>query len=298
MYNENVKEGFIKDYLKSRVVAKTSLYSLFKKVAPHEEKLDKDCSKFTEEEIIEMYKVFCARSYYVLLNYNVMLKAYCTWMKHYHGLVNDIAYENITTDIVKSLISEDAKKILTREEITEIEDQLYNWSDKAIVELLFLGVAGKNMEDIYSVSSECIIGDCLVVNGKKFPLTDRLQELLPKAFAETEIMSYGDTMRVVKVTGQGRIYKERSNARGVTSDDAKFRFFYRKIQIFRDYLGMPGLTMKNIAAAGLWHYLTCGMEETGLDLRGFLKTKAGEELAVRYGFSKDYYLETICAKYE
>ena len=48
-----MKEGFVKDYMRSRVVAQTSLYSLFRKVEPYEEKFDKDCSRFTEEEILE-----------------------------------------------------------------------------------------------------------------------------------------------------------------------------------------------------------------------------------------------------
>lgn len=298
MKNENLKEGFIKDYLRSRVVAQTSLYSLFKKVSPYEHKFKKDCSEFTEEEILQMYKEFMARSHYVLLNYNVILKAYCAWKKYYHGLENDIAYENITTDMARSLIPDDAKRVLTREEVTEIEDQLLNEADKAIVELLFIGVSGKNMEDIYAVSDECIKGDLLVVNGKEFPLTDRLKELLPKAFAEIETISYGDTMKIVPVNGKGRIYKERANTKGIDTDDAKFRYFYRKIQLFRNHLGIPGLTMKNIAASGLWYYLNRGMNETGLDLRSFLRTEAGKTIATRYGFSKDYYIENVYAKYE
>ena len=298
MYNEKEKEGFIKDYMRTRVVAQTSLYSLFRKTEPYERKLNKDCSEFTEKEILQMYKEFEARSHNVLLNYNVILKAYCAWRKYYCKTEGDIAYENITIDKTKGLISDDAKRLLTREEIIDIEDQLYNDIDKAIIELLFIGVAGKNMEDIYSVSESCVEENTLVVNGKRYPMTDRLIDILPKAFEETEIMSYGNTMKIVKVVGVGRIYKERSNARGVDSDDAKFRYFYRRIQLFRNYLDIPGLTMKNIAASGLWHYLSRGMEETGLGLRGFLKTKSGEELATRYGFSKDYYLENICAKYE
>ena len=297
MYNENLKEGFIENYLRSRVVAKTSLYSLFRKVEPYEDLLQKDCSEFTKEEILKMYKEFEARSHYVLLNYNVILKAYCAWKKHYYGLENDIAYDSITTEIARGLISDDAKKILSREEIIEIEDQLYNDVDKAIVELLFIGVAGKNMEDIYSVSEECVNGNFLVVNGREFPLNDRLKVILPKAFAETKITSYGDTMKVVQVDGKGRIYKERANARGIDSEDAKFRYFYRRIQLFRSYLGIPGLTMKNITASGLLYYLKCGMSESNLDLRSFLRTQEGKEIAVRYGFSQDYYVENVYAKY-
>ena len=72
------KEEFIKDYMRSRVVAKTSLNSLFKKTTQYEEKYGKDCSQFTENEIIEMYTDFQAKSVYVLMNYNTILKAYFT----------------------------------------------------------------------------------------------------------------------------------------------------------------------------------------------------------------------------
>lgn len=297
MYNEVLKEGFIKDYMRTRVVAQTSLYSLFRKVEPYEEKLNKDCSEFTEEEILKMYGEFQARSHNVLLNYNVILKAYCAWKRHYCKTENNIAYDSITTDMTRALIPDDAKRVLTREEVTEIEDQLYNWTDKAVVELLFTGVAGKNMEDIYSISEECVKGELLIVNGKEFPLTDRLKELLPKAFSETEITSYGDTMKIIPVNGKGRIYKERANARGIDTDDAKFRYFYRRIQLFRNYLNIPGLTMKNIAASGLLHHLKCGMNETSLDLRNFLRTEEGKKIAIRYGFSQDYYVENVYAKY-
>lgn len=298
MYQNEMKEGFIKDYMRARVVAQTSLYSLFRKTQPYEETLNKDCSQFTVDDITQMYKEFAARSYYVLLNYNVILKAYCAWRQYHYKDVPFIAYDEITTDMARALVPDDAKKVLSREEVLEIEDQLYNWSDKAIVELLFEGVSGKNMEDIYAVSQECIHNNMLVVNGKRFPMTDRLRELLPKAFAETEIMSYGDTMRVAKVIGSGRIYKERANARGVDTEDAKFRFFYRKIQLFRDYLGIPGLTMKNLQAAGIVYHLRTGMETSGLSLKAYLLTEEGTALMEQYGYFSEHRVDNIIARYK
>ena len=104
-------------------------------------------------------------------------------------------------------------------------------------------------------------------------------------------------MKIVEVNGKGRIYKERPNARGIDTEDSRFRWVYRRIQLFRNYLDLPGLTMKNIQSSGLWYYLNLGMKETGLDARSFLKTKDGEKLAKRYGFS-DYWVDNICAKYE
>ena len=181
MYQNEMKEGFIKDYMRSRVVAKTSLYSLFRKVEPYEEKLGKDCSRFTKEEILEMYKEFGAKSIYVLLNYNTILKAYCAWMKHYHGLENEITYEEINTDMVKPLVAENANKTLSREEIIEIEDQLYNWTDKAIVECLWEGLSGNSMRDLVGLEESMINHkekQIHLPDGRVFDLTSRLYELL------------------------------------------------------------------------------------------------------------------------
>lgn len=294
MFNEAQKETFIKEYLRSKVVAETSLYAIFKKTEDFEEKLNKDVSKFTRDEILDMLAKFKAKSINSLLNYTIVLKHYSRFV---FGEVGTNAYESIGKADVSDMIDKTANILLTREELDDIEYQLLNWVDKAIVELLWEGVSGKNMNDIYSVTEECIRGNKLCVNDKEFFMTNRLKELLPKAFAETEAMSYGNTMRISQVIGKGRIYKERPNTRGVDSDDVHFRFFYRKIQVFRDYLGIPGLTMKNIAASGLWYYLQCGMKEKGLGLREFLKTDQGAMLAKQYGFG-DYYVDNICQKYE
>ena len=295
MFNEAQKETFIKEYLRSKVIAETSLYAIFKKTEDFEEKLNKDVSKFTRDEILDMLAKFKAKSINSLLNYTIVLKHYSRFV---FGVVGTNAYESIGKADVADMVDKNANILLTREELDDVEVQLLNWVDKAIIELLWNGVAGKNMEDIYSVSEDCVQGNILRVNEKEFPMTDRLRELLPKAFAETELMSYGNTMRVIEVNGKGKIYKERPNARGIDTPDIRFRWVYRKIQIFRDYLDMPGLTMKNIAASGLWHYLQLCIEKTKLDLRTFLRTKEGKELAMRYGFSESYYIDNICQKYE
>ena len=295
MFNKAQKERFIKEYLRSKVIAETSLYAIFKKTEDFEEKLNKDVSKFTRDEILDMLAKFKAKSINSLLNYTIVLKHYSRFV---FGAVGTNAYESIGKADVSDMVDKNANILLTREELDDVEVQLLNWVDKAIIELLWNGVAGKNMEDIYSVSEDCVQGNILRVNEREFPMTDRLRELLPKAFAETELMSYGNTMRVIEVNGKGKIYKERPNARGIDTPDIRFRWVYRKIQIFRDYLDMPGLTMKNIAASGLWHYLQLCMEKTKLDLRTFLRTKEGKELAMRYGFSESYYIDNICQKYE
>ena len=301
MYQNEMKEGFIKDYMRSRVVAQTSLYSLFRKVEPYEETLGKDCSCFTEEEILNIYAEFRARSYHVLLNYNVILKAYCAWMKHYHGLDNDIAYENITTDMVRPLVSEDAKRVLSREEVIEMEDQLYNWTDKAIVEALFEGLSGNSMKDLTCVELHMIdqkSKQLHLPDGRLFDLTDRLCELLVAACKETEYVCYGETMRVKKMIGANKLYKERDNAHTADSDDRFFRWVYRRIMNYKKHLGINNLTMKNLQTAGMTFYLKQGMEENGLGLKEFLLTDAGAKLMDKYNYFSEHRIDNVISRYK
>lgn len=296
MYAEEQKESFIEEYLCSKIVAETSLYALFRKTEDFERKFNKDVSDFNKEEIISMLKGFKSRSVNSLLNYVIILKHYSRWVS---GIIGQNEYESIGKHDVINFIDKEASVLLNREDIDEIENQLLNWSDKAIVELLWNGIAGQSMKDIYSLSRDNVDFDnkIIITETSQYPLTKQLEDILIKAFDEDELISYGNTMRIIPVKGIGCIYKERANSTGISSDDAQFRYIYRKILIFRNYLDMPNITMKNIQASGLWHYIQIGMSKRGLGLREFLKTKDGEILAKRYGFG-DYWVDNIASKYD
>ena len=301
MYEMEMKEGFIKDYMRSRVVAKTSLYSLFKKVGPYEENFDKDCSQFTKEEILHIYNEFKAKSVYVLMNYNTILKAYCAWRKHYYGLKNEIAYEEITIDLLKPLIPKNANTILSREEITDIEEQAYNWTDKAIIECLWEGLSGNSMRDLVGIEKEMIDAESRQLHlpdGRVFDLTERLYQLLMNAFSETDYVCYGKSLKVKSLEGVGKLYKERDNAYAMDSDDKFFRWVYRKIMAIRKHVGISELTMKNIATSGMCHYLREGMNQTGLDLKTFLRTEMGEKLMDKYNYVSEYRIDNVTHRYK
>ena len=296
-----MKEGFIKDYLRSRVVARTSLYSLFRKTEPFEGQNKKDCSQFSKDEVLSMYSAFKAKSIYVLLNYNTILKAYCAWKRYYYKETVTESYENITIELIKPCVPEDSNKFLSREEITEIEDQLYNWTDKAILECLWEGISGPSMNDLVTINKNMVNAEEKLIyfsDGRIIHLTERLNEFLARAFDETEYMCYGSTLRVKKLIGAGRIYKERDNAHATDSDDRNFRWVYRKVQNFRDHVGIPGLTMKNIHISGMYHYLCKGMEETGLDLKSFLRSEDGKNLAAKYGFRSESYVDNLTHRFK
>lgn len=302
MYNSKRKEEFIKNYLQSRVIQKTTLYALFKKTAQFEEEYNKDCCIFTKDEALKMFFEFKSKSVYVLLNNNTVLKAYCAYMNYYHNMQSEVVYDNIGIEDLKPCVAESKNKLLTREDLLDIKNQLLNDVDKCIVELLWEGVSGNAMCDITDLHEGQLDRNkkqLRFADGRILRLTDELYEDIVNAFKQTEYLCYGESLRTKKLNGFGRLYKERDNSiGGLESEDRRFRWIYRKIKIYRDYVGMPWLTMKIISNSGFAHYLQQGMEETGLDIREFLKTDNGKELANRYGYTSQYAIDNLTQKYK
>lgn len=300
-YNEEVKTQFINDYMRSRVVAETSLSGLFNKTAAIEEEKDKDCSEFTQDEILDMYRRFNAKSVHVLENYNVHLKSYVGFCM-YKGLCTENNYTNISKHMLTGCISEEikAQKILTREQLDDIEDELYNYTDKAILECLWHGISGKSMDNLVSLDRSMISADKKYINlkdGSKVKLTKKLYEYLDKAFDEKEYMCYGRTIRVKELVGEDCLYKEMDNAYTADSDDKFFRWVYRRIKTYREYVDLPMLTMKNIQASGLLDAIQRGMKRNDMNLREFLHTEEGESLAAQYGYNLKFYVDVIANKF-
>lgn len=301
MYNENMKEGFCQDYLRSRIIQKTSLYGFFRKIEPYEEGLGKDVSEFNKQEALAMYTSLKSRSVYTLMNNNTILKAYCAWMKYHHNLKYDEIYEQITIDDLKPCVDKNANKVLSKEEIYEIEDQLLNYTDSAILQCLFEGIAGPSMRDITELNDSMLDkkNEQLVFpDGRTFNISSRLCGLLDKAFNEIKYVCYGSTMKVKKLDGKGKLFKDRDNVHAEDSDDKRFRMVYRKILVIKEYVGIKELTMKGIATSGLIYWLRKSLDETGLGLKEFLLTKDGDELMTRYGFESQFRVDNVIHRFK
>lgn len=300
MYQYEMKEGFIESYLRSRVVSKTSLYGLFRRLEYFESNANKDCSQFTKEEILKIFTEIKSRSIYTLLNNVVILKAYCRYMQYYHKANTTNAYEEITIEDLHPCVDAKASRLLSREEVIEIEDNLLNYTDAAIIECLFSGISGDSMRDITELDRTMLDKEnkCLIFpDGRVFDITDRLIDLLDKAFDEEDYLCYGETLRVKKLIGKGKLFKDRDNAHAVDSDDRRFRAVYRKIQIAREHVGIKELTMKTLASSGFLYYLKQGMKQTGLELKQFLKTEFGDRLMDRYGYTSEFRLDNVFHRY-
>lgn len=244
------------EYLRSKVVTPTTLNAVFKRVAPFERKLKKDVSKFNENEIVDMYQVMNFKTVKTLQNYNNYLKSYTLYMQHCKGGKYN-AYEHITKEMLQQCIDESVKanKYLSYDQFQDVKNDLLNYTDMAILECLWVGIAGKNLTDLTYLRKENInISNMTVTlkSGKVVKLYEELYNLLLKTFDETECVCYGSTIKVKPVMGAGALYKVRDNVYK-DSDDVRFRWIYRKIMTIREYLDIPELSMKTLHGVGMLH---------------------------------------------
>ena len=302
MYKEEQKEEFVSYYLSGRVIGENTPRTIFAFTEKFEKSKGKDVSTFTKEEILEMLRAKKYRSVYSVQNAIVLLKYYTEYIKSVgREFIENNNYKEITKDEMQACLDEIAVNslILSRQDIDNIQNDMFNYTDKAILECLFSGIAGQHLTDLTSLNYKSLdtkTKQLRLNDGKIIPISQKLCDLLVKAFAETEMISYGETLRVSKMSGIGNLYKEKANAYKTANDERKFRWVLRRVVIWREYFGIPILTMKTISTSGLVHAVKEGMKVTGLSLRDYLKSEYGKQLAMIWDFKAFDYVNVIYEK--
>lgn len=302
MYKQEQKEEFISYYKRSRSINETAPQTLFTFTESFENKNKRDISLFTKDEVLEVLKAKKYRALYAAQNTMVILK-------HYIEYIIGTRKEDIKYNVCKEITKEEIQScldmerinniILTREEIDDIQNHMFNYTDKAILECLFSGIAGNHLEDLTNLCAKQVDNrnKCIhFPDGRIIPISTKLCNLLKYAFDETEMVSYGETMRVSKVYGEKSLYKEKANTYKETNPERKFRWVLRRVVIWREYFDIPILTMKTISLSGLVHVIQNGLDQTGLSLRDYLKSEDGKKIAIIWGFKANDYVNVIYEK--
>ena len=309
MYTSETKiEDFVQEYMRSRIVAETTVRAVLKRATEYEYLFKKHFYQFTEDEILKMFKDAHVISDMSLQNWNNILRHASRWILYKQGDDTVNAYENITKDKVKECIDIDKKQsmILSREDVNRIQEDLYNWTDKAIFELLFLGVGGKWLRELCYLEEDQVSKENMMIyfrNGKKIPIDERGYHILHEAFHETEMMSYSAEPKVsiVKSVGIYKIKKntlyDNSNAKDEADAERRFRWAQRRLAIMRDYIGIP-MTSGSIQNSGLLHCIQQEVSETGMPFREFVISERGKALAKRYDYYSDLYAISIVEKFK
>ena len=300
-------EKFLQDYQRSRVIIETTTRATLNRAVGFERKFGKPFYQFTTDEALEMYESIHAISVVSLQNNNLVLKHAARWFAFQYGMEVSDTYETITKEQLGTVIDVEKQRsmILSREDVDNIQSNLLNAIDRAIVEMLFQGVGGESLKELtfMDVSNVDRANHTLYFRtGKSIPVTDWICDMLAEAFAEDELMSFGSTSRVSKVTGNG-LYKVRCNALSENADynskadvERKYRWVQRRLILMSQDLGIK-LTAGGISASGLLHHIQLGMKETGFSFKEFVKSEQARELARRYDIMSELYAQILVEKF-
>lgn len=306
--NEQEIEDFLKEYKRSRIIIETTVRATLNRAIEFEEKFGKPFYQFTIDEALEMYKSVHAISVVSLQNSNLVLKHAARWFAYQYNKTVNNTYEEMTKELLNEVVDVNKQRslILSREDINNLQDNLLNAIDKAIIEMLFLGAGGQWLKELTFLEMSQVDRKNHIIyfkTGKKIPITDDVYELLKEAFNEDELISFGSTNRISKVTGKW-LYKIRCNALSDNSDwnndedvARRYRFIQRRLLLVSKDLGIR-LTSGGLQSSGLLWHLQRGIEETGLEFREFVKSKHAEILARRYDIlSEEFFSQILIEKF-
>ena len=305
---EREVESFLNEYKRSRVIIDGTVRASLNRALEFERKFQKPFYEFTVDEILEMYKSTHAISDRSLQNTNLTLKHATRWMLDKKGMSVESPYEKVTKDLILDCVDATRKKnmVLTKDDLVEIQGDLLNWTDKGILQMLFLGAGANWLKELtFFDMSQTSRKDGLVYfrTGKTIPITEDDYVLIKNACNEEELISFGETSRISKVKSYG-LYKQRFNALSANDDptdeqdlERRFRFIQRRLLLISKDIGMQ-LTSGGIQTGGLLHHLKQGVEESGMTFREYVKTKEAKELARRYDILSDLYGQMLVDKFE
>ena len=305
---EREVEIFLEEYKRSRVIIEGTVRASLNRALEFERKFQKPFYEFTIDEILEMYRSTHAISDRSLQNTNLTLKHAARWMFDKKKLSTESPYEKVTKELILGCVDTKRKKnmVLTKDDLTEIQGELLNWTDKGILQMLFLGAGSNWLKELtFFDMSQVSRKEGLVYfrTGKTIPITEEDYVLIKNACEEEELISFGETSRISKVKSYG-FYKQRFNALSDNGDptdeqdlERRFRFIQRRLLLISKDIGMQ-LTSGGIQTGGLLHHLKQGIEESGMTFREYVKTEEARNLARRYDILTSLYSQILVDKFE
>lgn len=292
MYNESIKRRFITFKESHCNYPSTFFPGIFRISQKAEEALGKDLMDFDLDEIIEMYKIFDIASINRLRNIHCIYNQYASWCLREHlitGCQNH--FDEVTEIILESCINK-AKRdnsFITRKELTEMENELSNANDIALLECLFAGIKGQDLIEIRELKISDFDREKLVVNlctGRTLKVTDSFIDLMEES-SQQEIYQVlgspnGRTMSY-EPNPEGYVFRTLpGGAKGKTKGRSYNSFNLKLRRIFTYYSDLK-VTPVKMGFSGQVHFVGLKCNELGITPDQFFSNnELVKELEYRY----------------
>lgn len=296
MYNESIKERYIKEKNETTILPEKYLENLFKKTETFETEINKDVSSFTFYEINEMYKTWSLSSLSSLQVINSHLSLYTQWcllqslvpdsQNHYFEMNKENMMECINMFLVKS-------KVWTREQVINMTAQLPNASDKFLLLALFEGICGKEYCELSNLKKADFNGNEVeLCTGRTIRISNKLLYMAEEAIDTYEYYPVTADAKVSKIDfnpWDDKVIKDYHNTEDDTSSFQIGRRIYRKLKRIFAFLGVEHMSGNALIESGKIHFINQICKEREIGSVKYVFSKEGdEEIREQFGsnFSK------------
>ena len=301
--NDKTIEDFSNTILREKRICRTTLHSVLCRARAFEFAFEKPFYEFEIPEILEMYRDVNSISVRSLQNMNLFMKKASDFFSP-HG---KNSFDLITKDHLLLCLNDGKtdSHILSSQDIRNITDCLSNFTDKAIVLLLFLGAGGRKLREITFCDASCINQQKRIVTfntGKRLYLSEDELEIIKTALDEDELYSFDPSVPSTPMLSLG-IYKMRYNTKSENSNpenegdaERRYRFLQRRLMLIADFLEIA-LTPCALQTSGLLWNLKESVVREGMPFRKFVRTDTARALAARYDIRSRFVPQILVDKF-
>jgi hypothetical protein len=263
--NKELKERFFNKSLKTK--SEKSVNNM-KYIIGYAEKIEesygKDICQFTPSECDSLIMSYPNRSVKVISVTISILKQYVDYCIEQTDMVSDRInwFDGMTMNLEHYLNINNAEmKYLTRQQLNDIQDKLLvNAVDAVILELLFIGIKGFQLEDLLNLKKQNVFFDKIVLdNGRVININERTYNLIQDAIDEEKYIVNNGMSENTGRLATANFYREssyiiRPSGRSKPENFGLQGFRMRFISI-KKFIGNPHLTIGSIFDSGMLEYL-------------------------------------------
>lgn len=293
MYNEEIKEEYSQYKEATTILPEGHLKKLFELTSGLETELDKDICNFTVNEIERFYSRINSPSVERLVVLNSSLRQYTQWCFD-RGLVydgqnhfNEFTYEKLIRKINRAAFN---FSIITREQLNDWIDALYNPCDKFIIEALYEGINGKllcELADIritdFDFKNHTVVLHSTDGSERTIPISEQLLRIASDSATEEyfypnngEGAKSGDSLRYLP--DDTLILKNHPKSEPGADPATMARRLKTKILRIAKFVDAPYLTSMVIINSGKLNYVLERSKELGITGREFVESEHLKEL--------------------
>ena len=297
--NEKISKSYTEENSKANVL-RNFLEHVFEKVSAKEEELGKDVCNFTKAEILEYYKTSNIISFYSASTINSIFSVYVRWCLQ-KNLVTDCQnhFEEMDNETLMNVVNKFVfnKRIVTREKMIELCEELINPRDRFVLLSIFEGIKGDNFKEIVNLRPEDIDeAGAHLCTGRVVQISDLLRKYIYQAVNESVYYSVSDKMqKTMPLLDKGFVFKNYPNTKNETDEFQKGRIVYHSILRSLKYLGLfKFVTANSIYDSGKIHMIKTRAKELNMTAEEYLFSKYKHEVEERYNCiiqRKQFYLK-------